>query len=656
MLLALFLAQAFAEPIIVQGNSLNQKTLLPHYETSLIAEEEWRGIAHLDDIIRELPGLTSAGGTSRSRYFQIRGIGERSSYEGMPNESVTVTLDEVDYTGVGGVLSGVGLEAVEVYKGPQNTLIGPSSLAGSLRGFSQNPYYYKGKSTASINLGSFHQRELKVSSTKSFKNYSATLSAGLNKGNGYFKNSYLNRDDTNNIDERILKFSLNKIRERDKFQAHLHYFNFKNGYDVFNLANSKTTQSEDPGKDHQETMGASFIHERKMSIGQLKSIFAGHRTKTLYAYDEDWAATTSYDYRIAFEKDHHSFQWEERLTWNTPNLSHNTGAFLKGQHQNSRELGFNGEVVRKNLQATFKRRKIDIYHESELATQEFSPFLGFRYSKVFSYYSDNNGIQLSPDDSLWGAHIGVKKESSQGLTALRLSRGFKAGGINIGSHITNERRQFKSESLYQLSFINQWKRDSLDLKLTLFGTYRKDIQVKTSFQDNPSDPSSFTFYTDNATTGVSYGLETEGKINILPSYQIQFRGIFMDSRYGNYQYGSRNLKEREFSYAPNYQVFLRHHLDLKSGIFLEWENNLTDRFFFGNSHDEMSPQSLTSDLTVGYKGKVYEIQLWTKNLFQERTETRGFYFGNRPPSYQNERFVQVGPPRTVGVTFLIFTD
>src|SRR5262245_40324633 len=46
------------------------------------------GQQHFEDVLTEIPNLHWAGGTSRPRYFQVRGIGEREQYEGAPNPSV----------------------------------------------------------------------------------------------------------------------------------------------------------------------------------------------------------------------------------------------------------------------------------------------------------------------------------------------------------------------------------------------------------------------------------------------------------------------------------------------------------------------------------------------------------------------------------------
>ena len=56
------------------------------------------GARHMHDLIPAVANLNWAGGTSRPRYFQIRGIGERSHYagEGPPSFSVGFVIDDVD--------------------------------------------------------------------------------------------------------------------------------------------------------------------------------------------------------------------------------------------------------------------------------------------------------------------------------------------------------------------------------------------------------------------------------------------------------------------------------------------------------------------------------------------------------------------------------
>mgnify|MGYP001306096738 FL=1 len=54
-------------------------------------------------LLDKIPNLNWAGGTSRPRYFQIRGIGESSHYfgEGPPNFSIGYVVDDMDLSGMG---------------------------------------------------------------------------------------------------------------------------------------------------------------------------------------------------------------------------------------------------------------------------------------------------------------------------------------------------------------------------------------------------------------------------------------------------------------------------------------------------------------------------------------------------------------------------
>src|SRR5262245_36381294 len=56
------------------------------------------GEQHFADVLSLVPNLNWAGGTSRPRYFQIRGIGEREQYEGAPNPSVGFLIDDIDFS------------------------------------------------------------------------------------------------------------------------------------------------------------------------------------------------------------------------------------------------------------------------------------------------------------------------------------------------------------------------------------------------------------------------------------------------------------------------------------------------------------------------------------------------------------------------------
>ena len=162
---------------------------------------------HFQVLTDQIPNLNWAGGTSRPRYFQIRGIGERSHYfgEGPPNFSVGFVLDDMDLSGLGMVGLLHDIDQVEVFKGPQSTIFGSNAMAGliSLRSVDPTDEF---NTSLSVSLGSDNHHRIGFSLNVPVDRYNNLRIGGLkNYTDGFRKNVSQNVTDTNKRDEVLVR-------------------------------------------------------------------------------------------------------------------------------------------------------------------------------------------------------------------------------------------------------------------------------------------------------------------------------------------------------------------------------------------------------------------------------------------------------------------
>ena len=119
---------------------------------------EVAGVQHFQDVLALVPNLNWSAGTSRPRFFQLRGIGELSQWQGAPNPSVGFLIDGIDFSGVGMPATLADVERIEVLRGPQGTAYGANALAGVIAVNTRAPRREHGARCRSLTFGDFGTR------------------------------------------------------------------------------------------------------------------------------------------------------------------------------------------------------------------------------------------------------------------------------------------------------------------------------------------------------------------------------------------------------------------------------------------------------------------------------------------------------------------
>jgi outer membrane receptor protein involved in Fe transport len=634
------------------------------------AEIEARSVQHFEELIGAIPNFNWSGDGHRAKYFQMRGVGELEQYQGAPNPSVGFLVDDIDFSGIGGIATLFDMQQIEVLRGPQGTRYGANALAGLV-------YMRSAEPTAAFN----GRVELQAGDDGMLAG-GVAIGGGLNaadtvmgrlsvhyhESNGFRENTYLNRDDTNGRDETTVRGRLKwSAGEYWTFNLAGLYVDTNNGYDAFAIDNSLTMLSDKPGKDAQESVGVSFRADVDGPNGAtLTSITSVADSDIEFSYDADWGnddawAPVQYDYISVSDRDRRTFSQEFRLVANSwllgfysLRLDDDISTLNQGEYY---DPGYDFADSLDDLFASgYEATNLAMFGQYDHAITDAATLtVGLRLERRSTSYEDSAGLVTSPDDSLWGGEVALSYSHSDAVSSfVSLSKGYKANGFNLGLAVPEQYRTFDSETLYNLeagiktSLLDQ----TLQLNASVFASRHNDAQVRTSFQLNPGDPTSFGFVTINVEESTALGLEADARWLPGDNWMLYATLGLMDTEFSDVSAPSlANLEGRSKAHAPDYTLAFGGSYEHPRGFFVRVDVSARDAFYFDVAHDQRSEAYELVNARLGYRSDSWTATLFARNLLDENYAVRGFYFGNEPPDFPNTLYTRAGDPRQVGVTF-----
>ena len=643
---------------------------------------------HLQDLIRSVPNLNWAGGTSRPRYFQIRGMGERSHYagEGPPNFSVGFVLDDVDLSGMG--MAGIlfDLDQLEVFKGPQSTVFGPNAMAGLINLQSADPTSVFSRS---FNASAGNDALVQYAGTVNVPlSEHLAVRAGFHasRSDGFRSNAFLGVDDTNRKRENFARVKVRYLGAGGLellgtfFRADLN-----NGYDAWTPDNNEdlVTYSDKPGRDAQLTHAFSLRGAMPLARldAELVSITSYAQTDLEHSFDGDWGNDEYWkqepynfdpevegwrnDFSDRTLRDRNTFTQEVRLLKDRVDGSGDSmvlGAYVKAQEERDGASGylFGGDAT--DLNSTFDVDNLAFYGQygrNLAARLRLSLNLRLDRNAIVYDGATNGGTEsVDFDVSQWlvGGKLALNYRIDPRNTAYAaVSRGYRAGGVNQHPYLAAQNRPFDPEYIVNLEAGWRASGSRSTTALTVFHALRSDQQVSLSSQQNPDDPNSFVFFIANAAAGHNSGVELEQTYRLTP--MVRFFGSlgYLNTHVDPYTFEDASgemsmLGDRAAAHAPEYSLRLGGEFGGRRGVFGRLEVTATDEFFFSDSHDQISRAYQLVNSNVGYGARGWKVTLWGRNLLDERYAVRGFFFSLEPQDDSNKLYVAHGEPREVGVS------
>ncbi|MCY3789557.1 MAG: TonB-dependent receptor [Gemmatimonadetes bacterium] len=672
-----------APEVVVEGGLVRQRLDRLAASVTVVDGDRSRasGAGHLQDATHAVPNLNWAGGSSRPRYFQIRGIGERSHYagEGPPSFSVGFVMDDVDLSGMGTAGLLFDVDQVEVFKGPQSTIFGPNALAGLINLRSADPQQgFAGAGSAEVGsdgLGRFSGAvNLPVGSD-------LALRVGYENGrsNGFRSNAFLDADDTNGRREQLLRAKVGWTPAAGpEVLGTFFWADMDNGYDAWVPDNNEdlTTYSDKPGKDRQQTTGASLKSTWGLGASgvELVTITAFSRSELEHSYDGDWGNDEywlaehgfdpdvegwSYDFFDRNVRDRTAVSQEARLLveelvvgayWKRLEEEDNAAGYLFGGDATD----LNGRYEIDNL-AFYGQYGLDLSEELRLEVNARLDRNDTAYEGTTANYgADSTSTAFAVDQWLGGGKASLSYDWRPGQTLYAsASRGYRSGGVNQHPYLAAENRPYDPEYIVNLELGWRVSGPRSSIGLILFHALRSDQQVELSSQQDPGDPNSFFYFTANAVKGRNSGLEWEQTVRLLPQVELFGSVGLLATHIDTYTFptedGEVTLGDRAAAHAPNYTFSVGGEYRHQSGLGARLALIGMDQFFYSDGHDQVSEPYRLVNAHIAYQWEAWSVQVWGRNLLDERYGVRGFYFGLEPPDYADKLYKTYGDPRQVGV-------
>jgi iron complex outermembrane recepter protein len=638
---------------------------------------EQRQAQHLEDILNRAANVNFASGASRGRFIQIRGIGERSQFVDPINPSVGFLVDGINYSGMVAGASTFDISQVEIFKGPNSTRFGADGLAGMINMLSKDPQSDTGVD-AQFGVANYNSWDLGAAvggALSDSANYRVSLHQ--TKSDGFINNIWLDREDTNNIDELSGKAKLKWQLSTDlSLQAVAHIIDVDNGYDAFSLDRNRNTLSDEPGFDRQKSKALGLTADYQgFDWANLQVKYTWLDADLGYGYDEDWsfvgiAPGWEYSSTDSYIRDRKDNSLESRLSAkNSGQANWVVGLYYADQQEDLIRDFFDFDLWQAAaFDSQVSRQDYAIYGQYKFTLSDISWLTSsLRLASQQLNYVDSNQIVSDTNDSDWGAELSYHVQASeQTMLYLSLVRSYKMGGVNgeaLGKVNTPELAQFRqllldnttfsAESLLGTEFgIKGGNQDgSLQLDFSLFYQWRDDIQYKNWITQDQS----FVGFYDNAADGHNYGMEFDLSYHFSANVtafasagwlKTQINGI--TRRAGD---TFELLDNREQAHAPKYQANAG--LNWQLNDIFSWliEVDAKDNFFYSYSHDERSDKAVLVHSSVDFQLGNWQLSAYVRNLFDRQYANRGFYFGNDPrDEYTAHTYEQYGEPRRVGLS------
>ena len=294
-------SDGFFEDVIVTAEKRNESLQdVSQAVTALNSNEiEVKGLDSIVDLTSIVPGVTVAKNEGYKTVISVRGVGNETNQNAIAAPSVAYHIDGIFIASPFSLQTDfIGVDRIEVLRGPQGTLFGQNSTGGAINVVTKAPSLNESYSSGSVTVGDFNMTKFSGSASGTiFENVAATFSFTKTKRDGFSTNIYNGQD----------------LDDDDSYSVRNDYFielDDSSSLRIFGqFANIDSNGSAMKGLDD-PTVGARNLKQDSLSELKLtSSVLAGIYEKNLgFANLKVLASSQSDSISVRRDNDRHFYQ------------------------------------------------------------------------------------------------------------------------------------------------------------------------------------------------------------------------------------------------------------------------------------------------------------------------------------------------------------
>ena len=659
---------------------------------------------HFSDLLHRVPNLNYAGGSSRPRFFQMRGEGSVSRYadQGPPSPYIGIVLDGMDFSELGMITPLFDMQQVEVLMGVQTSLFGASASSGLINFKTNDPTDEEG-GYAMLQFGSYNTFTNGLVYNLPFENgWKLRLVGHSNVSDGYKENVAIGGYASANKNETSLRVKLLKEGNLITQKYTVIASDFDNGYDNWSPDNNtdNITYSDNPGKDSQKSQ--IFIADYRYDLGeQIVDLNVGiSNNETLHSYDSDWGNYSFWlDEPYNFNPDVEGYQYDFFDSFDREIDTRTTDLRFKSNINNNNKVDYVFGLYNSTYEETtdaagyiFGGSSTGLSSGYDITTKSVYGELAFNFdnsstlafafrneARDIDYFDFENAGASFELDGDWNTSYKVSYELHPIENLhwyIYAAEGYHPAGVNQNPYLDMEDKTYDDEIYIDLTTGIRWYTDNIKLSTSLFYLEHDGHIFETSEQLDPSNPNAFAFFKQNADSGYEYGSETSSEFKLNDRFSM---GLSLGLLSGEIEFGDHaehgdehgeddhdedhdedhddhdehegHAEHGQKAHAPNWNYSLTFNYNFTEDSSLMVEIAGKDAFVFDSMHDEY--ESEPYHLLNAYYSQTFDkvkLGFYAKNILDESYADRGFIFGLEPPQYSEKLYTSFGPPREIGMS------